>query len=94
MNVGDIFDAVIEAGNIRHKKWEISQLEVQNQDLKAKCGSCKLWMTQQCPSESHFKVSCGNRVCDKFDINKWTVDLISKNELKIAELKQELNKTD
>lgn len=49
-------------------------------DLKNTCGSCDLWMTQQCNREKKHKVSCGEKICEQFKIKDWVVKHIDQNE--------------
>jgi len=88
MNANLIFDAFISASDSFHKQQEIKDLKKQNSNLKSQCGSCSLWMTKQCKREAQKMVTCNDMICSDFSINKWTVDLITNNELTINTLSQ------
>ncbi len=90
MDLRNILDAIIEVGKEDQSKREIYRLEKQNNSLKNECGSCKHWMTKACEREKHHKVSCGENVCNNFSIDSFSLGLISKNNTKIQDLKDQL----
>lgn len=89
--VSGILDAFRKLSDLSHKANEITRLKTQNKDLQSRCGSCELWMTQQCPRESkRHKVSNGEPVCPSFKQTKWSKDLMVKNENKVKEIQATL----
>lgn len=68
------------------KKYAIIEINEEIFNSKNSCGSCKLWMTQQCEREKHHKVSCGENKCDQFEIKDSSVDFINKKEKELKEL--------
>ena len=89
--VNNIFDAFAKVSDINHKNWEIGEISEQNRNTLNTCGSCNLWMTQQCPRETKTnKVSCGQSKCEKFSIQSHYTKLVSEREEKIKLLKKEI----
>ncbi len=87
----NFIDAVLHNDTVRQTKIEIEELIKKNSEIPLKCGSCNKWMTSGCRRESHHKVSCNEQKCSTFTMQKWSVDLIKKNEEKINNLKAKIN---
>ncbi len=89
-NVTQIFDALMEASDRKHKYFKAKELESDIVNLSRQCGSCENWMIEsKCNREaSGIKVSCNQSICDKFQMNTFTSKLIY---LKREEI-QSLNK--
>ena len=68
------------------KKHAIIEIKEEISNSKSECGSCKLWMTQQCNREKHHKVSCGEKKCEQFNIKTWSSEFIAKKEKELEEL--------
>jgi hypothetical protein len=85
----DIFDALNKASDRSHAYHKIRELEHDIRRMKNECGSCDFWMkTSLCPREEKgHKVTCGEWICDKFIMHKWTEDLIKSKNDRISELK-------
>lgn len=96
MDIRDEFDNILSAfgkmSDLLHKRDELFRLHTQNNKLKKECGSCYNWMkTSQCPKEaSGIKVSCGMPICDKFQMDVSTSNLIDKNNKEIKEILNQL----
>lgn len=87
MEVNKIFDNINKASLQKHKFFEIRDLKETIDRTQNECGSCQMWMTQQCPRESKgHKVSCGETKCDKFLITDWTTDFIKRKQDEVKEL--------
>lgn len=94
----DIFDKINKASTIKEYNFYISELVEKIEHTKNKCGSCKLWMTQECPNETKTnKVSCDDRKCSSFDMQDWHTSFIAeleldieRSKLKIEQLEKEL----
>lgn len=87
-----IFDAFLSFSDLAQRIDERRKLNQQNLEIKMHCGSCALWMTQQCKREaSGRKITCGDITCDEFSMKKSHADLIIKNEQRIKELTKEIN---
>ena len=87
MDVIGIFDKMNKASEVKQKFFDIRDLKETIERTKNECGSCSMWMTQQCPREARgHKVSCGEAKCEKFSITGWTTDFIERKEAEIKEL--------
>lgn len=64
----------------------IIEIEDEISNSKNTCGSCNLWMTQQCDREKNHKVNCGEQKCSQFIIKHWSVEFIAKKEKELEEL--------
>lgn len=85
MESRDEFDVLIKAfgimSDITHAKDEKRRLELQNYELDNTCGSCNLWMTQQCNKEKlGSKQSCGMPKCNQF-VKKWHSSELTNNNI-------------
>lgn len=79
-------DAMVAVAKIEDAESEIKQLQSDNYRMSNECGSCRYWMTQDCPRETLTnKVSMGQPKCSKFSMDMWTASFIQKNEDKISE---------
>ena len=87
MDLIKFFKNIEKASDEKHKFFELRELKETIRKTQNECGSCQLWMTQQCIRETNsHKVSCGELKCKKFTINKWTEDFIKEKQLKVKEL--------
>lgn len=69
---------------------EISRIQRNIQDIKTTCGSCKMWMTSDCPREKIVKASGGMSVCDIFQIQSLSEKVIQSLEVEILNLNQSI----
>lgn len=89
--VSGIWNAFNRMSDESHRLWEIKDKKQKIQDSKTKCGSCYHWMTKQCRFESpRNKVTCGDRICDDFEMQNWVKDHIEKLEKEIVELENKV----
>lgn len=93
MDIRNEFDSalnnLLKIGDAFERLHEIRRLQRQNTELNTTCGSCKLWMTKQCPIEAKGKkVSCATYRCSEFSMDVFSKELLNKNAAKIEELKQ------
>lgn len=68
------------------KTEKIREIKEDILDSKNTCGSCELWMTQQCNREKKHKVSCGEKICEQFEIKDWVVKHIEKKEKELENI--------
>lgn len=86
-NTTGLFDGFDRLSNIIHRHDEMRKLIGQNVSIKSSCGSCTLWMSQQCPRESNgHKVTCNESVCKLFNMSQWHKNLIAKNDELLKQL--------
>lgn len=87
MEVINYFDIVYKASEERYKLFEIGELKETINIIQNECGSCKKWLTKQCPRESQtHKVSCSENKCEKYTMTSWTSNFIETKKAKIKEL--------
>lgn len=89
--MNDIWDNILKADNKRQIIGDIRDKERKINELPTVCGSCDLWMTQQCQREKNRKVSCNMSICGDFKQQKWVTDLISKLHTEVSGLRTSLN---
>ena len=82
---------IVRFGEFVQKKAEANEIIGKITKMENECGSCYHWMkTSQCPREAHHKVSCGERKCDKFQMDNWHKDFIDQKKERYNELIVEL----
>jgi hypothetical protein len=89
--MNDIWDFIAKADNRRQIIDNIRAKEQKINELPKVCGSCDLWMTNQCQREKTRKVSNGMPVCNDYKQQKWVTDFISKLQIEVSELRAVLN---
>ena len=87
MDVNKFFDNINKSSLKKHKFFKVRELKETINSIQKECGSCKMWMTKQCPRESKIhKVSFGEFKCDKFLITEWTTRFVKRKEDEVKEL--------
>ena len=89
--MNDIWDFIAKADKKRQILGDIRSKEQKINELPKVCGSCNLWMTNQCQREKTRKVSNGMPICSDFKQQKWVTDFISKLQVEVSELRTVLN---
>lgn len=87
----DLFSIANSFSDIVHAKDEILKLDAEIARIKTTCGSCKKWMTDYCPNETRKnKVTCGDKICSKLEMDAFSKRLLYKKQIKAASLKTKL----
>ena len=89
--MNEIWDNILKADKKRQIIGDIRSKERKINELPTRCGSCDLWMTNQCQREKTRKVSDGMPICSDFQQQKWVTDFISKLKVEVSELRVVLN---
>lgn len=89
--MNEIWDNILKADKKRQIIGDIKSKERKINELPTRCGSCDLWMTNQCQREKTRKVSDGMAICSDFQQQKWVTDFISKLKVEVSELRAVLN---
>lgn len=89
--MNDIWGFIAKADKKRQLIGDIRYKEQKIRELPNVCGSCNLWMTNQCRREKKIRVSDGMLICVYFQQQKWVTDLISKMEIEVVKLQNDLN---
>lgn len=81
---------------LAHKNHEMRQLSDRIRHMTTECGSCRYWMTNDCPRETHdnrkgHKVGPSSRAtaCSKFQMNSYDVKALDEAKAKLAALAAE-----
>lgn len=89
--MNEIWDNILKADKKRQIIGDIKSKERKINELPTQCGSCDLWMTNQCKREKTRKVSNSMPICSDFQQQKWVTDLIDKLHTEVSELHTVLN---
>jgi hypothetical protein len=91
INMNELWDIIKKADTKRQLIGDIRSKEQKINELPKVCGSCDLWMTNQCQREKTRKVSNGMPICNDFKQQKWVTDLILKLNTEVINIKQQLS---
>lgn len=92
----EVWDWAAKVSDTIHRRARISELRQNIAELGSRCGSCRLWMTDECPREQLLPTgrksgpSMMDAKCQRFAI---TSNGVSRVETLTAELKQLESKT-
>ncbi len=89
-NIFDNWDDFLFEDQKRQNRLEAKKIRQDIFKTKIECGSCSKWMIKNsCPRENdHHKVTCGEYKCNDFEMSKWYIDFIERQELKAKQLEQ------
>jgi hypothetical protein len=88
--MNQIWDIILNADWKRQLIGDIREKENQINSIQRECGSCSLWMTNQCPLERKRMISCTHPICSKFQQDEWATKLILQRKEEVLKLKEEL----
>jgi len=90
IDLTSMVDSIIENGKIIQRKRQIRELKQRIHNIGNKCGSCEKWMIKDyCKRESFKRVNCNELICDDFQIDSISLDLIQKLTTECEELESD-----